>query len=83
MNIDEMKQKVLESKKRLFPVHDCSMCRYKCGYIIYNNIPHYDSGCDCVNYENVQPRSWEDMFEHYNMQSDKGKEIVLSEWFGE
>lgn len=50
-----------------WPVHDCSMCGYPCGYIINGDRVAYDSGCDCVTYSNVQPRSWDDLAYAYNL----------------
>lgn len=50
-------------------IHDCSICWYPCGFIFENGLVFYDSGCDCVNHINIQPRPWEDVAEQYNMQS--------------
>ena len=51
-----------------WPVHDCSICGYSCGYVFDGNNVGYDSGCDCVTWENIRPSSWADVADFYNMQ---------------
>ena len=67
----EFQKSVQENELTHWPIHDCSLCHYPCGYIFNKdgNV-FYDSGCDCVAYTNLQPRSWEDVAEHYNQQSN-------------
>lgn len=58
-------------------IWDCSMCGFPCGYLV--NIERregeievaYDSGCDCRYGHNITPRSWEEMYGHYTMQSNE------------
>ena len=51
-------------------IHRCSMCDYPCGYVIagIDNI-YYDNGCYCTNCSGAYERSYEDIAEDYNMQS--------------
>ncbi len=64
---DELKAQAKLNNITVYPVHNCSMCGYPCGYIIDGDTVSYDSGCDCVTYSNVQPQSWEDLARTYNM----------------
>lgn len=50
-----------------YPVHDCSICGYTCGYRFHGESVFYDSGCYCVTYTNLQPRDWQDLAYTYNM----------------
>lgn len=56
-------------------VHQCSLCDYACAFV-FSQAPgmpevYYDSGCDCVvDYLPLQLRSWQDVAEHYNGQTD-------------
>lgn len=54
-------------------IHRCSICNYPCGYVFspdYEKVG-YDSGCDCVNYDNVQLRSWDELASIYNNQTNE------------
>lgn len=77
-------EKILTTGKTRFQVHNCSMCEYPCGYIILKGQVYYDSGCHCVMHANdYQVRDWDDIYNLYSMQSEKGKETLLNDWFGE
>lgn len=64
---EELKQQAKNKGIAFYPVHDCSMCGYRCGFIIRDEDVAYDSGCDCVTYTNIQPRTWENLANTYNM----------------
>ncbi len=66
--VEEFKESAEKNNITKWNVNDCSICNYHCGYIIRNGQVMYDSGCDCVSHSNLQPRSWEDLAEQYNMQ---------------
>lgn len=51
-------------------IHDCSMCGYHCGFYFRGKVVEYDNGCGCVMNPR-SPRTWEDVAEHYNMQTNK------------
>jgi hypothetical protein len=60
--------------------HNCSMCGYPCGYIIKGDKVFYDSGCDCVNYTDVQERDWEDLAYSYNMNQPENNPDIKQEY---
>jgi len=45
--LEEMKKWMVNSGKNII-LHNCSFCKYPCGYLMINGKLHYDSGCDCV-----------------------------------
>lgn len=69
--VQDFKTAAKEKNITRWNIHDCSICGYVCGYIIQGDQVYYDSGCDCIGRENVQPRSWHDIVEHYNMQTSE------------
>lgn len=60
----------------------CAFCKYPMKYLFQNGEVLYDSGCDCVSYPYViQKRSWEDIAEGYNMQTNPEViEIINNFW---
>ncbi len=58
-----------------WPIHNCSICGYECGYLFKDGKVGYDSGCDCVSYSNIQQRPWSDIVEQYNMQTNS--DVIL------
>lgn len=80
MNLEEMQQKIKERGISFLPFHECSMCRYKCGYIIFEGDVEYDNGCYCVKYSGVRPSSWDELWNGYTCQSDEGKQRLLDKW---
>ena len=52
-----------------WPIHDCSICGYQCGYIIKGDEVFYDNGCDCINGpSNIQQVDWHNIANMYNLQ---------------
>jgi len=51
-----------------WPILTCSMCGYECAYIFKNNEVFYDSGCNCTGGSYLEPRTWKEVAETYNMQ---------------
>ena len=80
---EELKKQVEEKVISFYPVHNCSMCGYRCGYIISNDFEQvdYDSGCGCTGSSNVQRSSWNDLTETYNRNQPENnpniKEVFL------
>jgi hypothetical protein len=64
---NELKAQAKLKNIEVYPVHDCSMCGYPCGYVIDGDNVSYDSGCYCTYRFVVEPRSWEDLARCYNM----------------
>lgn len=48
-------------KKRPYVLRNCCLCDYPLRYLYIDNVLHYDSGCDCVTYINIQPRDEHDL----------------------
>ena len=69
-------------------IHSCSMCGYPCGYMINikpkegEGIVFYDRGCDCGGSQNVDARTFEDMYGHYNMQTNADVRRDMEKVFG-
>lgn len=78
--IDELKQQAKDKNIQFYPVHNCSLCGYMCGYIINDEQVGYDSGCDCVMYSNIQPRSWDDLAKTYNMNQPENNPNISEEF---
>ena len=71
---DEIRESAVKNNIDWFPIRDCSICGEWIGYRFFRWPNHevvFDSSCGCVSYENVQPRSWEDVADHINMQSNE------------
>jgi len=80
MNIEELKQKISESEKSFLPFRECSMCKYMCGYVIFEGNVEYDNGCHCVTYSGMRPSSWDELFGTYETQCDEGRVKLLEKW---
>jgi hypothetical protein len=82
---DELKQQAIKNHIDFWPVHNCSICGYACGYYFENNHEDvfYDAGCDCVNYSNVQKRSWENLADNYNLNQPENNPKIKQEYLDE
>lgn len=78
--IEELKAQAAKIGLGFYPVHNCSMCGYPCGYIIEGDRVAYDSGCDCTSYSNVQPRDWQDLARTYNMNQPENNPKISQEF---
>jgi len=79
---EQFQEQVKKKDIKKWNIHDCSICGYQCGYVFENGEALYDSGCYCVSYKNVEPRTWEDVAGQYNMQ--KNAEVIkkMDEFWG-
>lgn len=66
---EEFKQAAQTHNITSWNIRDCSLCGYPLSYYFDGDNVSYDSGCDCISFSNIQPRSWEDVAEHYNRQT--------------
>jgi len=66
---EELKAQAKIKKITFYPVHECSMCGYMCGYVFANDweAVGYDAGCDCTYGSQVEMRDWNSLAETYNM----------------
>lgn len=75
---EELKTQAKKINLTFWEVHNCSMCGYKCGYIISDDNVFYDAGCDCVSYNDTQEKTWDELTETYNRnQPENNPEISL------
>lgn len=80
---EELKAQAALKAITRYPVHDCSICGYACGYIISGGQVTYDSGCDCVPYANIQPRSWADLASAYNLNQPENNPTIGAAYLAE
>lgn len=81
--------KVIAKKHNItrWPIFKCSICSYSCGYVFDNKAEcvYYDRECDCTNYGVTErpllKRSWEDVLEHYSMQSIESTKREYAEFW--
>ncbi len=73
---DELRAQAQYKGITKWTIHSCSMCGYPCGYIIDGDTVAYDSGCDCVTYTNIKPRSWDDLAEAYNLNQPENNPVI-------
>lgn len=60
---------VQESGVIWFSHHSCSICGYRCAYIIDGPVVQYDAGCYCVpGAPRIEQRSFEHLAAYHNMQ---------------
>ena len=45
------------------------MCGYPCGYVIEGDEVGYDPGCYCTGGHGVEPRSFQNLADHINLQT--------------
>lgn len=81
-NVEDFKRQVKAKNITYWHIHDCSLCGYGCGYHFINDEVYYDNGCYCTNGKNLNPRSWEDLAESYNMQTNEGYIKKMDDFFG-
>lgn len=53
-----------------WPVRNCSICRYELAYLFDGDLVAFDSGCNCVRYHKIDLRTWAEVANHYNMQTN-------------
>ena len=83
--IEELKKQASEKNITFYPVHECSICGYMCGYIISGEDVKYDSGCGCgcINYSNIKKRNWEELAETYNRNQPENNPNIKKEFLEE
>ena len=85
--IEELKKQAKDKDIKLYPVHKCSMCNYQCGFIIdkteENEGVYYDSGCYCTGRSCIEPRSWNELADTYNMNQPENNKNVGKKFLDE
>ena len=68
---DELQKIAAERGLVAWPIHECTFCHYKVGYVFREDGVFFDTGCWCVRTpDKLRRESWEDVARHYNMQDD-------------
>jgi len=80
---EDFKKQSKEKKITKWIIHNCSMCNYGCGFIIGwgKTGVGYDNGCSC-SWSGVRPSSWNDIAEHYNLQTNKKVIKEMNKFWG-
>ena len=77
----ELKEQAQKIGLRFWLINICSMCGYRCGYVIDGDNVGYDSGCDCgFGHEPLQLRSWEELAEQYNRNQPENNPKISKEY---
>lgn len=69
-NAEDFRKLSLENGITFWPIYDCSMCGYGCGFMFFwvnETEVAYDSGCDCTQRYIKEIRTWEDVANQYNI----------------
>jgi hypothetical protein len=81
--VEELRDQATKINLRFYPVHECSMCGYPCGYKIFGNEVLLDTGCYCVTYNNTEPSSWDQLAATYNMNQPENNPKISKEFLQE
>lgn len=78
----DLKEAIESNGIEEWQMHNCSICGYLCGYHFKNGKVYYDNGCYCTNNpDNLSPRSWDDVAEQYNMQTNSNIIDKMNDFF--
>lgn len=82
---EQLKEQAKKIDLHFFPVHECSVCGYSCGYRISGDFESvgYDSGCYCVSDINVSPSSWEELTNTYNLNQPENNSKITKSYLKE
>ena len=65
-----------------WPIHNCSICKYQCGYYFEpDGSVYYDNGCDCGG-SGGSYRTWKEVADHYNRQTNPEYINKMNEFWG-
>lgn len=81
---ESLKEKFIAKLKAggKFNLRNCSICNYKLGFVTdTENELYYDAGCDCVNYEKLEPRDWSDL--DFYLDPKHGHVDRIEKWLNE
>lgn len=80
-SVEDFKKAVQEKDIECWPIRSCCMCGYELEYIFLDGSVYFDVGCDCASV-GVKERSWEDVAELYNMQTNSDVMGEMDEFWG-
>ena len=79
--IEDFQEQARKKGINYWYIASCTMCNYRMGYSIIENAVLYDNGCDCYR-QGVRNASWEEIADHYNMQSNANVIARMNEFWG-
>lgn len=81
---DDFREQAIKERISEWRIHDCGMCKYKCGFLFFPEVYEvmYDKGCNCVSYNDTSFSSWEAVANHYNLQTNKDVINKYNEFWG-
>jgi hypothetical protein len=78
---EELKDQAKRLGLSFYPVHDCSLCGYKCGYVISADLGlEYDSGCYCTSGSYEEIRTWDDLAATYNLNQPENNPKISKDY---
>jgi len=80
---EELKLQTEKIGLKSWTIHHCSMCNYPCSYLIKGEKVFYDSGCDCVSYNKIEEKSWEDLAKYYNRNQPENNPKISQKYLDE
>jgi len=80
---ENFKKAVEEKGLQTWTLRECGICSAPLKYIFAGGEVFYDNNCDCVNYyTEPQLRSYGDLADHYNRQTNEAYIKELNEFWG-
>ncbi len=83
---EDFKQQVIAKGITFWKLRSCSICGIPLHYtfsISRDPVVEFDSQCDCTSGRSVpQQRDWDDLAEHYNMQTDETYINEMNKFWG-
>lgn len=79
---EDFKTAVAKKNIQFWPIHNCSICEYPCGYVFKDDQVFYDNGCYCTYGQNLNPQDWGDVARQYNMQTNLLHIEEMNKFFG-
>lgn len=66
---EEFAQAAREHDITWWPIRGCTFCEVPIGYVFEDGGVAFSSACGCNALDGLEPRGWEDVARHYNMQA--------------
>ena len=81
---DEVKEILQKRNATFIPWHNCSICGVPIGYVMKGELVYYKPGCGCIDHGTLEPRTFDDIANGYNMQdNDEARTSILGKITGE
>lgn len=78
---NEVRAAIEASGRTWFPLHDCSLCCSEVGYSAQGDEVLFHPACDC-SYAPPEPRSYSDIADSINMQTERKHRVAVAARFG-